>query len=42
MNVQVQAAVPRALPYFQQLSAGDGYRCEIGDCINIELERLED
>ena len=24
------------------LSAGDGYRCEIGDGINIEVERVED
>jgi hypothetical protein len=24
------------------LAAGDGYRCEIGECINIEVERIED
>jgi hypothetical protein len=24
------------------LAAGAGYRCEIGDCINIEVERVED
>jgi hypothetical protein len=24
------------------LAAGDGYRCDIGDCINIEVERVED
>jgi len=24
------------------LVAGVGYRCEIGDCINIEVERVED
>jgi hypothetical protein len=24
------------------LAAGAGYRCEIGDCVNVEVERLED
>ena len=24
------------------LAAGDGYRCQIGDCINIEVEGVED
>src|SRR5262249_26000630 len=24
------------------LAAGHGYRCEIGDCVNVEVERLED
>jgi hypothetical protein len=24
------------------LAAGAGYRCEIGECINIEVERVED
>jgi hypothetical protein len=24
------------------LSAGAGYRCAIGDCVNIEVERVED
>jgi hypothetical protein len=24
------------------LAAGAGYRCEIGECINIEVERIED
>ena len=24
------------------LAAGAGYRCEIGDCVNIEVERVED
>ena len=24
------------------LAAGDGYRCQIGDCVNIEVERVED
>jgi len=24
------------------LAAGAGYRCEIGDCVNIEVERMED
>jgi hypothetical protein len=23
------------------LAAGAGYRCEIGDCVNIEVERVE-
>jgi hypothetical protein len=24
------------------LAAGHGYRCEIGDCINIEVEQVEE
>jgi hypothetical protein len=24
------------------LAAGTGYRCEIGECVNIEVERVED
>ena len=24
------------------LAAGAGYRCEIGECINIEVDRVED
>ena len=24
------------------LAAGAGYRCEIGDCINIEVEQVEE
>jgi hypothetical protein len=24
------------------LAAGAGYRCEIGECVNIEVERVED
>jgi hypothetical protein len=24
------------------LAAGAGYRCEIGDCVNVEVERVED
>ena len=24
------------------LAAGDGYRCQVGDCVNIEVERVED
>ena len=24
------------------LAAGAGYRCQIGDCINIEVARVED
>jgi hypothetical protein len=24
------------------LAVGAGYRCEIGDCVNIEVERVED
>jgi hypothetical protein len=24
------------------LAAGAGYRCEVGECINIEVERVED
>jgi hypothetical protein len=24
------------------LAAGFGYRCEIGDCVQIEVERIED
>jgi hypothetical protein len=24
------------------LAAGAGYRCEIGDCVHIEVERVED
>ena len=24
------------------LAAGAGYRCQIGDCLNLEIERVED
>jgi hypothetical protein len=24
------------------LAAGAGYRCEIGECVNIEVERVEE
>jgi hypothetical protein len=24
------------------LAAGAGYRCEIGECLNLEVERVED
>jgi hypothetical protein len=24
------------------LAAGVGYRCEIGDCLNVEVEQVED
>jgi hypothetical protein len=24
------------------LAAGAGYRCEIGDCVNVEVEHVED
>jgi hypothetical protein len=24
------------------LAAGAGYRCEIGECVNLEVERVED
>ena len=24
------------------LAAGAGYRCQIGDCLNLEIERLEE
>jgi hypothetical protein len=24
------------------LAAGAGYRCEIGECVNVEVERVEE